>query len=247
MPNGNEGAGPEGWEMDRVTLGRHFLRDMEALWSQILKLAGVVEAALNNSVRALCDGRPDLAAEVRGGEDSIDSWEVQIERDCLKVLALHQPVASDLRRVAAVLRINSDLERMADLAVHIAKRAKKLARFPVLVPISQEMESLALEVLGQVRDSLDSLAKSDVPLARAVIQGDRRINRHRRAVVQDLKQSIRREPERVDTWLRLINTARNLERVADHATNIAESVVYLKEGDIIRHEGFRRVPRKDHS
>jgi phosphate transport system protein len=218
---------------------------MEGLWGQILKLAGVVEAALNNSVRALCDGRADLAAEVRGGEKSIDSWEVQIERECLKVLALHQPVASDLRRVAAVLRINSDLERMADLAAHIAKRAKKLGQVPFVVPIPQEMETLALEVMGQVRDGLDALAKSDAALARAVIQGDRRINRHRRGVVQELKESIRRDSERVDTWLRLINTARNLERVADHATNIAESVVYLKEGDIIRHVGGRRVTRKD--
>jgi phosphate transport system protein len=218
---------------------------MEALWGQILKLAGFVESALNNSVRALCDGRADLAAEVRGGEKTIDSWEVQIERDCLKVLALHQPVASDLRRVASVLRINADLERMADLAAHIAKRAKKLAKSPVVVPISAKMEALGLEVMGQVRDGLDALAKADATMARAVIQGDRRINRHRRGVVQELKEAIRRQPDRVDTWLRLINTARNLERVADHATNIAESVVYLKEGDIIRHGRGHRVMRND--
>jgi phosphate transport system protein len=247
MPEGNGGLGTERWDTERVTLGRHFLRDMEGLWGQILKLAGVVEAALNNSIRALCDGRADLAAEVRGGEKTIDSWEVQIERECLKVLALHQPVASDLRRVAAVLRINSDLERMADLASHIAKRAKKLSLAPFCIPISQEMETLGLEVMGQVRDGLDALAKSDASMARAVIQGDRRINRHRRAVVQELKQTIRRDPERIDVWLRLINTARNLERVADHATNIAESVVYLKEGDIIRHVAGKRVARKDPS
>jgi phosphate transport system protein len=239
MPT-DSGAG-FAWDSDRVTLGRHFLRDMEGLWGEILKLAAVVESALTTSVRALCDGRADLAAEVKGGENAIDRWEVRIEQLCLKVLALHQPVASDLRRVAAVLKINNDLERMADLAEHIAKRAKKLASSPEVVPVPQELETMAMEALASVHDSLDALAKNDTELARAVIAADRRVDRHRRAVLKELKESIRRDPDRVSTWLRLINTARNLERVADHATNIAEAVVYLKEGAIIRHVGVQRA------
>jgi phosphate transport system protein len=230
-----------GWDSDRVTLGRHFLRDMERLWGEVLRLAAVVESALGTSVRALCDGRADLAAEVKGGEDAIDRWEVQIEQECLKVLALHQPVASDLRRVAVILKINNDLERMADLAEHIAKRARKLASSLQAVPIPQQIEDMALEALSAVHDSLDALTKCDVDMARAVIAADRRIDRHRRAVLKELKQSIRQNPEHVTTWLRLINTARNLERVADHATNIAEAVVYLIEGDIIRHVGIVRT------
>ena len=162
-----------GWDAERVTVGRHFLRDMEALWGEILKLAAVVEVSITTSVRALCDGRADLAAQVTGEERSIDSWEVRIERDCLRVLALHQPVASDLRRVAAVLKINSDLERMGDLAEHIADRVRKLAGKPQALPIPQEMETMATEVVAQVRDSLDALAKSDADAARAVIAGDR--------------------------------------------------------------------------
>lgn len=236
-------AAGAGWDAERVTVGRHFLRDMEALWAEILKLAAVVEVSITTSVRALCDGRADLAAQVSGEERSIDNWEVRIERDCLRVLALHQPVACDLRRVAAVLKINNDLERMGDLAEHIADRVRKLAGKPQAMPIPQEMESMAMEVLTQVRDGLDALTKSDADGARAVIAGDRQINRHRRAVLKELKEAIRREPERVNTWLRLINTARNLERIADHATNIAEAVVYLKEGNIIRHVGGgHRVP-----
>jgi phosphate transport system protein len=97
------------------------------------------------------------------------------------------------------------------------------------------MEGMALEALAQVRDSLDALAKSDVELARAVIAADRRIDHRHRAVVEELKEWIRSSPERINTWFRLYNTARNLERVADHATNIAEAVIYLKEGDIVRH------------
>jgi phosphate transport system protein len=230
-----------GWDSDRVTLGRHFLRDMERLWGEILKLAGVVESALSTSIRALCDNRADLANEVKGGEKAIDRWEVQIEQECLKVLALHQPVASDLRRVAVVLKINNDLERMADLAEHIATRAKKLASSPQVVPIPLELEDMAMESLSSVHDSLDALTKCDADLARAIIAADRRIDRHRRAVLRELKQCIRQNPEQVNTWLRLINTARNIERVADHATNIAEAVVYLKEGDIIRHVGIVRT------
>lgn len=224
------------WAGERVTLGRHFLRDLEGLWAGVLQLAAVVEDALNRSVRALCDGRVDLAEEVRGEERTIDRWEVRIERECLKILALHQPVACDLRRVAAVLKINGSLERMSNLARNIAKRVKKQSSDGAgFTPIPQHLESMALETLEQVRDSLDALAKSDALLARAVIAGDSRVDCRYRAVLADLKNEIRRDPERLNTWLRLINTARNLERIADHATSIAEAVVYLKEGDIVRH------------
>lgn len=235
MGTSAEGKGATDWESERVTLGRHFLRDLEGLWEGVLKLAAVVEDALNRSVRALCDGRADLAAEVRDGERAVDRWEVRIERDCLKVLALHQPVASDLRRVAAILKASGDLERMGDLASHIAKRVRKLAEDPLAFPIPASLEDLGTAALEQVRDSLDALARNDTVLARAVITADDGVNRRYRAVVNELKDAIRSHPDRVDNWLRLINTARNLERISDHAVNIAESVIFLREGDIVRH------------
>src|SRR5262249_25882996 len=151
---------------------------LEALWSGVLNLSGVVEDALNRSVRALCDGRVDLAEEVKGEERAVDRWEVQIERECLKILALHQPVACDLRRVAAVLKINGTLERMSNLARNIARRVKKQSRASDgrACPVPQQLEAMALETLEQVRDSLDALAKSDARLARAVIAGDNRVD-----------------------------------------------------------------------
>jgi len=245
MPN--ESGTPTGsnWDSERMTVGRHFVRDLEGLWGGILKLAAVVEDALNQSIRALCDGRTDLAALVRGEERDVDQREVQLERDCLKVLALHQPVASDLRRVASVLKVNGELERISNLARNIAKRVKKLATDPQAFPIPQELESMAMETLSQLRDSLDALTKSDADLARKVIAGDRAIDRHYRLVQKALKEEIRRDPDRLSTWLRLINTARNLERIADHATNIAEAVVYLKEGDIIRHVASEKDKSKN--
>jgi phosphate transport system protein len=236
MATGAGATSGSDWDADRISLGRHFLRDLEGLWGRALKLAGVVEEAFTHCVRALCDGRTDLASQVKGEERAVDRWEVQIERECLKVLALHQPVASDLRRVAAVLKINRDLERISDLARNIARRVEKLAvDDPSIFPIPQELEVLALESLEQVHDSLDALTNSDANGARAVIAGDGRIDRHYRAVLKELKNEIRRDPDRLNTWLRLINTARNLERIADHATNIAEAVIYFREGDIIRH------------
>ncbi len=219
----------------RVTVGRSFLRDMEGLWAEVLKLAAVVEDTLSQSIHALCDGRVELASEVKRQKRVVDRWEVEIERECVRVLALHQPVASDLRRVAVVLKINGDLHRLCDLARHIAKRVKKLAGDPRAVPIPQPLENLGLEALGQVHDSLDALTQSDVSLARAVIAADQRIDHAYRAVQKQLKQEIAGNPERINTLLRLVNTARNLERIADHAANIAESVIYLEQGEILRH------------
>jgi phosphate transport system protein len=144
-------------------------------------------------------------------------------------------VASDLRRVAAILKINGDLDRLCDLARHIAKRVKKLSTDPQAFPIPQSLENLAIEALSQIRDSLDALTQSNVSNAHAVIAADQRIDRNYRAVQKQLKAEIIRDPERIDTWLRLVSTARNLERIADHAAKIAESVIYLKHGEILRH------------
>jgi phosphate transport system protein len=224
------------WDNERVTLGRSFLRDMEGLWSEVLKLAAVVEDALNQSIHALCDGRVELAEELKHQKRTMDRWGIQIERECVRVLALHQPVASDLRRVAAVLKINGDLERLCDLARHIAKRVKKLMVDPEASPIPQPLENLALLALAQIRDSLDALTQSSVSRAQAVIAADHQVDLDYRAIQSQLKFEIVRNPERINTWLRLVNTARNLERIADHAAKIAESVIYLKEGNVLRHQ-----------
>jgi phosphate transport system protein len=244
MPEANNEVPPLwDWGQQRVTVGRHFIRDMEGLWSEVLKLAAVVEDALNQSVRALCDGRVELAAQIRQQKPAVDRWEVQIERECVRVLALHQPVASDLRRVAAVLRINGDLERLADLARHIAKRVKKLAADSHAFPIPQPLESLALEALDQVHDSLDALTQADVSKAKGVMAAEKRVDRHYRSVLKLLKHEIVQQPERIDTWLRLVNTARNIERIADHASKIAEAVIYLREGEILRHRAAAEETR----
>lgn len=230
-----QGAADSDWDNERITVGRNFLRDMESLWAELLKLAAVVEEAIDQSIRALCDGRLEVAADLKRRKRALERWEVQIERECVRVLALHQPVASDLRRVAAILKINGDLERLSELSRHIAKRVKKLSADGGVYPIPQALESLATAALAQLHASLDALTQSDVAGAQAVIAADQRIDRDYRAVQKSLKDDIIRDPARIDSWLRLVNTARNLERIADHAAKIAESVVYLKQGHILRH------------
>lgn len=238
-------AATTAWDADRVSLTRSFLRDMEQVWGDLLKMAAVVESSLITAVRALCDVRSDLAETVREDEPIINLMDIQIEEDCLKVLALHQPVASDLRRVATVLRINHDLERIADLADHISKRVRKQNRTGEPVSIPPELERMAADVLTCVRECLDAVVKADADLARSVIMADRAIDKMRRQIIRLLKDSIRREPDKINTWFRLIDTTRNLERIADHATNIAEAVIYMKEGQIVRHAGSRKLPRTD--
>jgi phosphate transport system protein len=219
-----------------LTSDRHPLRVQEDLWAEALGLAAVVESALALSVMALCSHRAEPTAEVKAREREIDRREVRIESECLRVLVLYEPVASDFRRVLTVLRVNRDLERIGDLAVRIAKRTKKLTRGPVPTPIPEPLEALAEGALCAVRGALDALAQSDARSGRTVIAGDRRLDEYQRTVRAGLKESLRREPGRVDDWLRLIEIARHLERVGDHAVGIAEAVVFLKEGQIIRHE-----------
>jgi phosphate transport system protein len=214
----------------------HIRREQEGLWNEVLSLADYVEEALKTAIRVLFEAgaRPDLIAVVRAEEVEIDRWEVRIERECLRALALYDLVASDLRRVVAAMRVNRDLEGLADLAENLAKRARKLGRDPLALGYLPQLRSLAEEALGLVDKSLLALRSNDADLARRVILEDNAVDRQRLLIVGQLKQAIRDRPESVDSWLRLISSARNLERAADHATNIAESVVYVKEGVLLR-------------
>jgi len=232
--NGNPGApGAE----------RPVLKVQDDLWAEALSLAAVVESTFAKSVTALCQHRPELAAEVKAGEREIDRREVAIEKECLRVLALYEPVASDFRRVLTILRVNHDLERIGDLAARIAKRAKKLARQPRPVPIPEPLEALAEAAMLSLRDALNSLVNRDALSGRSVIASDHRLDEYRRTVRAGLKEAIRRDVDRIEDWLMLMDVARHLERVGDHAAGIAESVIYLKEGRIIRHDGGLRRNR----
>jgi phosphate transport system protein len=198
-------------------------------------MARAIVDSLGQSIEVLCEGRLEVIPEVKRVEKQSDREEVRIEQECLKILALYEPVASDLRRLATVLKVNRDWERIADQAARIARRARKLAMRSEDIPIPEPLKTLARNVLAQVRASYDALAGRDAGRARAVIEGDRSINRQYRRLRKSLKENLRRQADQLNAWLQLMSTARNLERIADHAKDIAQTIIYLQEGIIIRH------------
>lgn len=214
---------------------RVFERELEQITASLLWLAGLVEERIGDAIRALCDRRPELAEAVIRGDEVIDWLEVRIELDCLQFLAKHDPIASDLRRVAAILKANHELERMADRAVSIAQRARALGDLPPVIPIPRELETMADEAVAMVRVGLDSFVEADAHRARSVIARDDEVDRLHRRAISALKVAMRDHPDAIDEGLHLFTAAGSLERIADHATNIAEEAVYLAEGAIIRH------------
>jgi phosphate transport system protein len=212
------------------TVCRHALRDLDAVWEEVISMAYAIEALVDMSLRALATGDLGLAREARRQDALIDGREVRLEQQCLRALTLYEPAGRDLRRVAVALKVNGVLERVGDLAAHIAKRVKKLAGEPLpddLCRLSQESQAAFSAAIG-------ALVRGDAETARAVIHGDRSLDSQYRTALAALKQDISREPARVDRWLRLVNTARNLERIGDHATNIAEAALYLIDGVFVR-------------
>jgi len=215
-------------------MSTHLNRDMENLQRRILSLASAVEEVVEKSIRALFDRDGELARDLMESDTPIDLEENVIEEECLKILALHQPVAVDLRRVAAIVKINSDLERMADLAVNIAERALALAQGPE-IPVPGTFRRMTDLTNTMVRDSLDAFVRLDVDLAKRVCRLDDEVDRYNREIIDHVSSYMKQSPAHVDPGLHLFSAARQLERIADHATNIAEDVVYLVEGKIIRH------------
>ena len=212
----------------------HLARDLERLKAELLSMGGMVEEATETAVRSVVERRGDLARQVIDGDDRVDDRELDLEDHCLKILALHQPVAVDLRFIVVAMKVNNDLERVGDLAVNIAERALELAGGPVLGLI-EEIQAISEKVRAMLRHSLDALVEPDPELARQVCRDDEEIDARHRALFTEIGDEIRRDPSNIDTAIRLLSCSRYLERIADHATNVAEDVIFLVEGQIVRH------------
>lgn len=215
-------------------MSKHLQRDLDFLQRDLLALAASVEEALHKAIKALVERQPALAKQVIDGDKVIDAEENHVEEECLKILALHQPVAVDLRRIAGVLKINAELERMGDLAEDIAERALHLATMP---PISMpaKLQRMTDLTTSMVRQSLDSFVNLDARLARTVCRLDDEVDRYNCEIIEEIIGMMKRAPDMVEQGLSFFSATRHLERIADHATNIAEDVVYMVEGEIIRH------------
>ncbi len=209
-------------------------KELGQLEKQLLTLTAVVEESVQQAIKALSGHNRELAQKVIDNDDHINRLEVDLEEECLKVLALHQPVASDLRMIVAVLKINNDLERIADQAANICERALAISESPKMVcPL--ELDQMGEKVIDMLEKALDSLVNADLELARKVLMLDDEVDSIHSGNYKSFKDYVRHHPDSVDIVLSYLTVSRHLERVADLATNIAEDVIYLNEGSIVRH------------
>ncbi len=212
----------------------HLHRDLERIKKELLLLGSLVEDLTVRSIVALKERRAGLAEEVDLGDKEVDEREIRLEEECLKLLALHQPVANDLRFVVTVMKVNNDLERVGDLAGNLANRAEFLAqREPVKIP--DEILAMGDRVPGMLRHSLDALIAQDTKKARQVLDEDEFVDETHKSVFRVIEDRIREHPDKVSEWIQLLSVSRYLERIADLATNIAEDVVFLVDAEVVRH------------
>ena len=213
----------------------HLQRELDRLKRKILGLGAVVEENLHLAFQAIEERDAEKAQRVVVGDFAIDQLEVEVEEECLKILALYQPVAGDLRFLVAVIKINSELERIGDLASNVAERAMELSRgHQVAVPPCFTV--MADRTASILEKSLDALVHQDATGACYVLGADAEVDHLYHQLIEDLKNGIRADIDNLDALVLLFSVARYLERLADHATNIAEDVLYMVEGEIRRHQ-----------
>jgi len=212
------------------------IRQLDKLKTLILKLGGYVEQSLQQAIQAVETRDVALARTVIAQDEQIDLLEVDVEEECLHTLALYQPVASDMRFVLAVIKINTDLERIGDLAAHLAEQAIFLAEEPEANMALFDFLGSSRRVWSMVKMSLDALVTRDVALAQQVRAADAEVDAAHRKVYRRVEEEITKSPHRVRQLIDLMNISRQLERIADHAVNIAEDVIFMVTGEIHRHD-----------
>ncbi len=223
----------------------YWQREIENLKKLILSLGAIVEEQIQRAMLSLERRDTALADEVIIRDREVDSLEILIEEECLKILALYQPVAKELRFVVAVLKMNNDLERMGDLASNIAKRARYLSRKEKIELLSDFIE-ISGKVQSMVKKSLDALVNTDVMLAKEVLAADDEVDRLTKQMLKRTVNAIEKNSDRTKEFFSIRSISKNLERIADSATNIAEDVVYLCSGEIIRHQSEDFNPEEQH-
>jgi len=216
-------------------MSAHLKKEIDNLKKELLTLCGMVEDSFWQAVKSIKTRDVKLAEKVINSDIEIDQMEVKVEENCLKILALHQPVAIDLRFIITALKINNDLERIGDLAVNIAERSQFLSAQKQLDMLF-DFEVMAEKTQAMVKKSIDALVNIDCNLASKVCQADDEIDAINREMYDQVKDQIKQTPENIETLIHLLSVSRHLERIADHATNIAEDVIYMVKGEIVRHK-----------
>lgn len=219
---------------------KHLQTEIDRLKKRILHLGALVEEAVEKAARAVTTRDAELARRVIEADSEVDRIEIDVEEECLKILALHQPVAIDLRYVVSVLKINNDLERVGDLAVNIAERAEFLASRS-LSPETHSLPPMVDAVRAMLRTSLDSFVNKDASLAWRVLASDAEVDAMNSDMYERVQKAIKTRPSDLETLIPVLSASRCLERLADHATNIAEDVIYMLEGEIVRHGSGKKT------
>jgi phosphate transport system protein len=218
---------------------RHFVEELEQLKTKLLEMSSLVESAIQRSISAVIHKDRGAADEVFRNEARVNAIEIEVDEFAVTLLALQQPMAADLRLIVAALKINTDLERMGDLAVNIAQRARSLMEEPVIKPMI-DMPHIAGLVQSMVRKALDAFVTRDPELARSVLASDDAVDNMRTACYHELVSFMEKDPQNIKPALDLLAVTRNLERIADHSTNIAEDVLFLVKGVDVRHHAEAR-------
>ena len=214
---------------------KHFLRELEQLKRDVLVIGGQAETAVARAMRAFMEVDPEAADEVIEGDRETNALELRIEEECLKILSLYAPTAKDLRFVVGVVKITNDLERVADLAVNIAERARDRGH-DELGAVRGELGEMAERVRHMLHAALDSFLQQDSEQAREVLAMDDRVDALLRGMYEGQTDRVYKDATCVDASLRILSTAKSLERIADHSTNIAEDVIYMATGDQVKHQ-----------
>ncbi len=215
-------------------MGTHLQQQLEDLKSALLRMAALVEEQIARAITAFVERDLELCEQVIGGDPPIDAMELEIDEQCIQLLALQHPIARDLRFVAAGMKITIDLERMGDIAVNIAKKTKKLSGMAHLKPLI-DIPRMAEMSRAMVKDSLNAFVRGDEQLAMDVCDRDEAVNRLQDQIFEELVTYMMEDSGSVPQALQLISISRHIERLADHATNIAEGVVYFSGGRVIKH------------
>ena len=218
---------------------RHFVEELEQLKTKLLEMSALVESSIQRSISAVTQKDRNAAEEVFRAEVRINAIEIEIDEFAINLLALHQPMAADLRLIVAALKINTDLERMGDLAASIAERGMSLMEGPVIKPMI-DIPHIAGLVQSMVRKALDAFVMRDADLARSVLASDDAVDSLRTACYHELVSFMETDPQHIQQALHLLVVTRNLERIADHSTNIAEDVLFLVKGIDVRHHAESR-------
>jgi phosphate transport system protein len=213
---------------------RHFHEELEALKQTLLAMGGLVEDQIRRVMRALLERDDVIAQEVIDRDRQVNTYDIEVDEQCVNLLALHQPAAGDLRFITTAMKIVTDLERIGDQAVNIAQRALELNREPQLKPYI-DLPRMADKAQRMVKESLDAFVARDTALARQVCAEDAEVDALKEQIFRELLTFMMEDPRTVSRAIRVILISRFLERVADHATNIAEMVIYLVEGKMVRH------------